>query len=56
MDAYRAGLRRDLAALAAERPTIEVREIDAGHGMVAERPAEVAALITGFVHRHSRAA
>ncbi|MEV4840400.1 alpha/beta hydrolase [Nonomuraea sp. NPDC049486] len=56
MDAYRAGLRRDLAALAAERPAIEVREIDAGHGMVAERPAEVAALITGFVHRHSRAA
>ncbi|MFG1946352.1 alpha/beta fold hydrolase [Nonomuraea sp. NPDC048826] len=53
MDAYRAGLRRDLAALAAERPGIEIREIDAGHGMVAERPAEVAALISDFVHRHT---
>ncbi|MEV4099390.1 hypothetical protein AB0J42_03950 [Nonomuraea sp. NPDC049649] len=52
MDAYRAGLRRTLAALAADRPSVEVCEIDAGHGMVAERPAEVAALITGFVRRH----
>ncbi|MDA0638209.1 alpha/beta fold hydrolase [Nonomuraea sp. CA-218870] len=56
MDAYRAGLRRDLAALAAERPAVEVREIDAGHGMVAERPAEVAALISAFVRRHTEAA
>jgi len=53
MNAYRAGLRRDLAALATARPSIEVREIDAGHGMVTERPEEVARLITGFVLAHT---
>lgn len=53
MDAYRAGLRRDLAALAAERPNIEIHEIDAGHGMTAERPKEVATLITEFIDRHT---
>ncbi|GHH31362.1 alpha/beta fold hydrolase [Lentzea cavernae] len=42
-DAHRAGLRRDLP------PTIEVREIDATHGMVSGLPAEVAAIVNHFV-------
>ncbi|SEQ98567.1 alpha/beta fold hydrolase [Lentzea albida] len=42
-DAHRAGLRRDLP------PNVEVHEIDASHGMVAERPAEVAAAVNHFV-------
>jgi pimeloyl-ACP methyl ester carboxylesterase len=48
MDAHRAGLRRDLAALATRRPNIRVQEFDASHAM-AERPAELAALINEFL-------
>jgi pimeloyl-ACP methyl ester carboxylesterase len=51
MDAYRAGLRRDLVTLTAGRPNIAVLEIDATHGMVYEQPAEVAAIITGFLQK-----
>jgi pimeloyl-ACP methyl ester carboxylesterase len=46
MAAFRAGLRRDLADLVAARPNIEIHELDAGHGMLAERPEAVARLIT----------
>ncbi|WP_336206958.1 alpha/beta fold hydrolase [Nonomuraea sp. LPB2021202275-12-8] len=53
MDAFRAGLRRDLADLAASRPNIEIQEIDAGHGMVAEQPEAIARIITRFVHAHT---
>jgi pimeloyl-ACP methyl ester carboxylesterase len=51
MDAHRAGLRRDLAALTARRPNIHVHELDASHAMVVERPAELATIINEFVHR-----
>ncbi|SDL98612.1 Pimeloyl-ACP methyl ester carboxylesterase [Lentzea albidocapillata subsp. violacea] len=43
MDAHRAGLRRDLP------PNVRVHEIDATHGMVSERPAEVAEIVNHFV-------
>ncbi|HEX6354784.1 alpha/beta hydrolase [Actinophytocola sp.] len=56
MAAYRAGLRRDLATLTARRPNIVVEELDASHGMVFERPDEVAALVNRFVHRASATA
>ncbi|MFI7454183.1 hypothetical protein ACIBQX_42300 [Nonomuraea sp. NPDC049714] len=46
MAAFRAGLRRDLAELVAARPNIEIHELDAGHGMLAERPEAVARLLT----------
>ncbi|MGN9786118.1 alpha/beta fold hydrolase [Nonomuraea sp. ZG12] len=39
MAAFRAGL-------VAARPNIEIHELDAGHGMLAERPEAVARLIT----------
>ena len=48
MDAHRAGLRRDLPVVC---PGVQVREIDATHGMVHEQPAEVAAIVNGFVTR-----
>jgi pimeloyl-ACP methyl ester carboxylesterase len=46
MDAHRAGLRRDLPEVC---PNVRVHEIDATHGMVSERPAEVAAIVNHFV-------
>lgn len=49
MDAHRAGLRRDLAELTARRPNVRVHELDATHGMVVERPAELATIIDEFV-------
>jgi pimeloyl-ACP methyl ester carboxylesterase len=48
MDAFRAGLRRDLTTLAATRPNIEIHELDASHGMLAERPDAIARLITRY--------
>ena len=48
MDAHRSGLRRDLPIVC---PNIEVREIDAMHGMLFEQPAEVAAIVNGFIPR-----
>ncbi|MET8759057.1 alpha/beta hydrolase [Lentzea sp. NPDC004782] len=48
MDAHRAGLRRDLPLVC---PNVRVREIDATHGMVYERPAEVAAVVNDFIAR-----
>jgi pimeloyl-ACP methyl ester carboxylesterase len=49
MDAYRAGLRRDLAVLTARRPNIRVLELDASHAMVAELPGEIAEIIAAFL-------
>lgn len=49
MAAHRRGVRRDLDALAGHRPNVTVTAIDASHGMVAERPREVADLILGFL-------
>lgn len=46
MDAHRAGLRRDLPSVC---PNVRVHEIDATHGMVSERPLEVAAVVNHFV-------
>lgn len=46
MEAFRRGVRRDLAGLADH---VEVRELDAGHGMLAERPREVESFISGFL-------
>lgn len=47
--AYRAGLRRDLAALAAERPHLRPVELDAGHLLVRTHPAETAAVVADFL-------
>ncbi|GAA1709644.1 hypothetical protein GCM10009765_68630 [Fodinicola feengrottensis] len=55
MVAFRAGLRRDLAALVATRPHVEVREIDASHGVLFEKPQEVTEIITGYLDLPSRA-
>ena len=52
MDAHRAGLRRDLPTIC---PNVRVNEIDATHGMVAEQPAEVAAIVNHFVSNRSNA-
>lgn len=46
MDAHRAGLRRDLPIIC---PNVRVREVDASHGMVFERPVEVAAIVNEFL-------
>jgi pimeloyl-ACP methyl ester carboxylesterase len=48
MDAHRAGLRRDRPVVC---PNVRVHEIDATHGMVFEQPAEVAAIVNGFIAR-----
>jgi pimeloyl-ACP methyl ester carboxylesterase len=42
MSAYQRGLARDLEALAAERPNVMVRTLDATHMMIFEIPEEVA--------------
>lgn len=49
MVAFRAGLRRDLDALRANRPAIEIRELDASHAVLFEKPREVTDLIAGFL-------
>ncbi|GAA0528994.1 hypothetical protein GCM10011581_30740 [Saccharopolyspora subtropica] len=56
MRALHAGLRRDLADLTAQHPTAVVRELDASHGMVFEKPAEVAAIVLDFLHQQPAAA
>ena len=48
MDAYRAGLRDDLAAAQARRPNLSVEELAAGHGMVAQAPERLATMISAF--------
>ncbi|MFD9946358.1 hypothetical protein ACFWYW_30160 [Nonomuraea sp. NPDC059023] len=46
MAAFRRGVRRDLGGLPGH---IQVKELKAGHGMVTERPAAVAALVTEWL-------
>jgi pimeloyl-ACP methyl ester carboxylesterase len=53
MQALHAGLRRDLAALTAQRPNAEVRELDASHGMLFEKPGQVAEIVLEFLQRAS---
>jgi pimeloyl-ACP methyl ester carboxylesterase len=48
---HRAGLRRDLAALAEARPDVMVAEVDAGHQLIATHPDAVAAGISAFHER-----
>lgn len=46
MAAFRRGVRRDLAGLPSN---VRLRELDAGHDMLTERPEEVAALMAAFL-------
>jgi pimeloyl-ACP methyl ester carboxylesterase len=46
MGAFRRGIRRDLAGLPEH---IQVREMEASHGLLTERPRELDALVTGFL-------
>ncbi|MBB5132657.1 pimeloyl-ACP methyl ester carboxylesterase [Thermocatellispora tengchongensis] len=46
MEAFRRGVRRDLAGMPAN---VQVEELDASHNMLAEQPKAVAALVTGFL-------
>ncbi|WP_214408517.1 alpha/beta fold hydrolase [Sphaerisporangium fuscum] len=46
MEAYRRGVRRDLAGVPAN---VRVTELDAGHDMLAQQPEVVAALVTEFL-------
>ncbi|GAA2212283.1 hypothetical protein GCM10009850_077450 [Nonomuraea monospora] len=50
MPAHRAGIRRDLLPLVADRPHLRVLELDASHNMVAEQPDEIARAVLGFPH------
>jgi pimeloyl-ACP methyl ester carboxylesterase len=54
MDAFRAGLRRDLAVLGTAAPHIHIREMDASHAMVLEQPAQIATLLREFVRTAAR--
>lgn len=47
--AYREGLRRDLAAVAAECPHVRVRDVDDDHGMVFHQPTAIADLVLDFL-------
>jgi pimeloyl-ACP methyl ester carboxylesterase len=49
MVAFRAGLERDLAELAATNPLVEIREIDASHAVLFEQPDEVTRIVAEFV-------
>jgi pimeloyl-ACP methyl ester carboxylesterase len=48
MPALRAGIRRDLLPLLADRPHLRVLELDASHNMLAEQPGEIARAVLGF--------
>ncbi|GAA2835415.1 alpha/beta fold hydrolase [Nonomuraea rubra] len=48
MPALRAGIRRDLLPLLADRPHLRVLELDASHAMQAEQPGEIARAVLGF--------
>nr|WP_221380705.1 alpha/beta fold hydrolase [Actinoplanes polyasparticus] len=49
--AFRAGLWRDLHALAGAQPSIELRPIDASHGMLYEAPQETVGIVADFLGR-----
>ena len=48
LDAYRRGLTRDLADIAAEKPNVTLDEIDTGHMVHFEAPVELARRICAF--------
>jgi hypothetical protein len=48
MPALRAGIRRDLFALTADRPHLRVLGPAAGHNMVDEQPEQIAQAVLGF--------
>ncbi|WP_412515310.1 alpha/beta hydrolase [Actinomadura madurae] len=48
MPALRAGIRRDLLALTADRPHLRVLELAASHNMVDEQPEQIARAVLGF--------
>lgn len=49
MAAYRRGIDRDITAVSAVNPHVTFTKVEASHGMVLERPAELADLIRGFL-------
>ena len=49
MIAHRAGLWRDLRALARRRPALRLRGVDASHGLIQEAPRESARLVSEFL-------
>lgn len=51
--AFRAGIRRDVTALSQVNGHVELAEIDASHALVRTHPQETAALMAGFLKRHS---
>jgi pimeloyl-ACP methyl ester carboxylesterase len=53
--AYRAGLTRELDALARRRPAVTVRTVDASHDMTREIPAELARHVEAFLVAHDPA-
>ncbi|TDC89835.1 alpha/beta hydrolase [Actinomadura sp. 7K507] len=54
MPALRAGIRRDLLPLTADRPHLRVLELPAGHNMVAELPDRIAQAILSHAAPHAR--
>lgn len=52
MEAFLTALRHDLAFLGRLHPRVRVREVSTGHGMVHERPREVAGLVLDFLREH----
>ncbi|MEU9110329.1 alpha/beta fold hydrolase [Streptomyces sp. NPDC048483] len=52
MAAYTQGLRRDLDELARTQERVTVADVDGTHAMLLERPAEIVALVSGFVAAH----
>ncbi|SPT51487.1 hypothetical protein [Actinomadura madurae] len=48
MPALRAGIRRDLLALTADRPHLRVLELAASHNMVDEQPEQIVRAVLGF--------
>ncbi|MFD0558440.1 pimeloyl-ACP methyl ester carboxylesterase [Stackebrandtia endophytica] len=49
MDAYRAGLRADLATVRTRRPNLSIEEMDSSHGMVSQSAEPLAVLIDRFI-------
>lgn len=53
MPALRAGIRRDLLPLVADRPQLRVVELPGSHNMVAELPEQVAEAVLGLRTQHA---
>ncbi|RSN64364.1 alpha/beta hydrolase [Actinomadura sp. WAC 06369] len=54
MPALRAGIRRDLSELTADRPHLRVLELAAGHTMVDEQPEQIARAVLDFGAQNPR--